>query len=174
MEATGMSLNTRESFNEVLAFYSDMVYRLAFSRVGNSFDAHDVLQEVFLRYIRSDKTYTDEEHRKAWLITVTINCSKSLLMSSWNKHVSDEELDENKGDYDKSIRQIEMNSTVYKAVMELSPKYRTVIHLFYYEDLPINKISQVTGLSENTVKTQLARARKILKEKLEGVDFDDI
>lgn len=174
MEVTDMSLNTRDSFNEVLMHYSDMVYRLAFSRVANSFDANDIVQDVFLRYVRADKTYTDEEHRKAWLITVTINCSKSMLLSSWHKRRSDEELNENQGTYDKAIHDIEQHSTVYKAVMELPVKYRTVIHLFYYEDLPILKICEVTGLSENTVKTHLLRARKLLKDKLKGVDFDDI
>ena len=70
---TELSLVTRESFDEVMRKYADMVYRLAYSRVGNTHDADDILQEVFLRYIKADKTYNDEEHRKAWLIKITIN-----------------------------------------------------------------------------------------------------
>ena len=69
---TELSLRTRESFDAVMRKYADMVYRLAYSRVGNTFDADDILQEVFLRYIRADKTYNDEEHRKSWLIRITI------------------------------------------------------------------------------------------------------
>ena len=59
---------------ETVRRYSDMVYRLAFARTGNTADAEDVYQEVFLRYLRSDPQFTSEEHRKAWLLRVTINC----------------------------------------------------------------------------------------------------
>ena len=62
---TELSLRTRESFDAVMRKYADMVYRLAYARTGNTFDADDILQEVFLRYIRAEKTYNDEEHRKA-------------------------------------------------------------------------------------------------------------
>ena len=51
---------------ETVRRYSDMVYRLAFARTGNTADAEDVYQEVFLRYLRSDPQFTSEEHRKAW------------------------------------------------------------------------------------------------------------
>jgi len=53
---------------ETVRRYSDMVYRLAFARTGNTADAEDVYQEVFLRYLRSDPQFTSEEHRKAWLL----------------------------------------------------------------------------------------------------------
>ena len=64
---------------ETVRRYSDMVYRLAFARTGNTADAEDVYQEVFLRYLRSDPQFTSEEHRKAWLLRVTINCAKSFM-----------------------------------------------------------------------------------------------
>ena len=82
---TELSLRTRESFDAVMRKYADMVYRLAYSRTGSTFDADDILQEVFLRYIRADKTYNDEEHRKAWLIRITINCTRSFASSAWNR-----------------------------------------------------------------------------------------
>ena len=65
--------------------YSDMVYRLAFARTGNTADAEDVYQEVFLRYLRSDPQFTSEEHRKAWLLRVTINCAKKLHAAPWRR-----------------------------------------------------------------------------------------
>ena len=68
---------------ETVRRYSDMVYRLAFARTGNTADAEDVYQEVFLRYLRSDPQFTSEEHRKAWLLRVTINCAKKLHAAPW-------------------------------------------------------------------------------------------
>ena len=57
-------------------------------------------------------------------------------------------------------------SEVYRAVMSLPQKYRTVIHLFYYEEYSIKEISAITGSRETAVQTQLFRARKKLKEIL--------
>lgn len=169
-----LSLITAQDFEKVLERYNKMVYRLAYSRVGNYHDANDIMQDVFLRYIKADKTYNDEEHRKAWLIKITINCSKTMLTSGWNRHRADEELEDNlQGSPDKQLESIETNNAVLNAVLSLPEKYRTVVHLFYYEDLPVTKISEFTGLSESNVKTQLCRARGLLKEKLKGVEFSE-
>lgn len=173
-EITGLSLVTREDFDGVMRKYADMVYRLAYSRTGNPTDAQDVVQDVFLRYIRADKTYNDEEHRKAWLIKITVNCSKSLLTSAWNRHRSAEEQDENRGECDSRFDEIDTKSEVYGAVLALPVKYRTVIHLFYYEDMSVAQIARATGAGESAVKSQLSRARAMLRESLKGVEFDDI
>ena len=75
--------------NEVIEKYKDMVYRIAFSYCRNRSDADDVFQEVFLRYFRKSPVFENAEHEKAWLIRVTVNCSKSVLMSPWRKHEVD-------------------------------------------------------------------------------------
>ena len=64
---------------QVLNRYSEMVYRLAFSWTKNRCNAVDILQDVFLRYIRENRAFESEEHRKAWLIRVTVNRCKDLL-----------------------------------------------------------------------------------------------
>lgn len=167
-----LSLCTKESFDEVMRKYADMVYRLAYSRVGNSTDADDVFQEVFLRYIKADKTYNDEEHRKAWLIKITLNCSKSFLTSAWNRHRDFEEPDVNEGAEDENIRKTETKSDVLNALLKLDTKYRTAIYLHYYEDLSVAQIAKATGSTESAVKARLSRGRAMLKELLEGVEFD--
>lgn len=169
---TELSLCTKESFDAVMRKYADMVYKLAYSRTGSTFDADDILQEVFLRYIRADKTYNDEEHRKAWLLRITINCTKSFLTSAWNRHTDYEEPDPNVGAEDPALRAAETKSDVMKALMSLPEKYRTAIYLFYYEDLSVAQIAKTVGTSETNIKTRLSRGRELLKEKLEGVEFD--
>lgn len=169
---TNLSLRTRESFEAVMRKYADMVYRLAYSRVGNTHDADDVLQDVFLRYIKADKTFNDEEHRKAFLIKVTLNCSKSFVTSAWKRHTDFSEPDENIGSEDSRLRKLEERSDVLEAVMKLGDKYRTAIYLFYYEDMSVSEIAKITSSSESAVKVRLNRARAMLKEMLEGVQFD--
>ena len=140
--------------------YSDMVYRLALTRTKSKENSEDVYQEVFLRLYRKLPKFESEEHEKAWLIRVTINCSKNLLNSSFFKNTTnlEEEISfENKERHD-----------IYYAVQSLSLKYRTIIYLYYYEGYRINEISKILKINENTVKTRLSRAREDLKQKIEG------
>ena len=162
-----LSLRSREDFEQVLERYNKMVYRLAYARTGNVQDAEDVLQEVFLRYIRADKTFNDEEHRKAWLLRVTVNCSKTLVTSSWNRRRSDEETDDNSfGTDDRQFERWDRSSVVLEAVRSLPEKYRVVVHLFYYEELTVEEIGRITGSGLSAVKTRLHRARNMLKDIL--------
>lgn len=59
-----------------------------------------------------------------------------------------------------------IDNTVMQAVSKLPPKYRSCVHLFYFEELSIREIAQVTEQTQSTVKSQLHRARKMLKEML--------
>ena len=172
-----MSLNAGESFEQVMEFYMPMVYRIAFSRLGSAHDAEDITQDVFLKYFRAGITYNDEEHRKAWLIRCAINCTKTLVTSAWFRHrASDEGLD-NMAESDDALGSdgcldaIEQKNAVMQAVMQLPEKYRTVIHLFYYEDMSVAQISAATGIREATVKSQLSRGRDMLRPLLKEVDF---
>ena len=86
-------LNKNEFLEQTIEKYSNMVYRLAMARTRNIETSEDVYQEVFLRLAKKMPEFESEEHKKAWLIRVTINCSKSILNSSFIKHRAD--LDEN-------------------------------------------------------------------------------
>lgn len=157
------SLRTDDDIERVFHQYADMVYRLAFSQTQNRNDADDVFQEVFLRYMKRTKPFESAEHEKAWLIRVTINCCKKLWNSAWFRHTV--ELD------DSLALEMPEENEIYHSLQQLPKKYRTVIHLFYYEDMPVAQISRILGVKESAVRTQLTRARNLLKTKLKG-DFD--
>ena len=144
--------------------YADTVYRLAFVRTKNKSDSDDILQEVFLRYIKVWKKLQSEEHVKAMLIRITINCSNSLLTSSWFKKTSS--LDETMPYFDNNN-----DGEILKAVMNLPQKYRTVIHLYYYCGYSVNEIGEMLNIKTATVKTHLSRARETLKQNLKRDDF---
>ena len=74
-----------ETIASVVREYANMVYRLAFAQVRSRSDADDIFQEVFLRYVRNALVFQSEEHRKAWLIRVTINCAKKHWASLWRR-----------------------------------------------------------------------------------------
>ena len=144
---------------ETVRRYSDMVYRLAFARTGNTADAEDVYQEVFLRYLRSDPQFTSEEHRKAWLLRVGARCAADVLRAPWRRR---------EGPLDDGLPAPEPpgEGGVVEAVLALPAKYRTAVHLYYYEELSVAEIAAVLGKSEGAVKSRLFRARALLRRYL--------
>lgn len=157
------SLRTDDSVEKIISKYSNMVFRVAYARTNSSHDAEDIMQDVFVRYIKNKPCFENEEHEKAWFIRVTINCSKSLLTSSWFRRTT--ELKDNIPDDKMSVCLAE-ESEVYYAVMSLPKDMRTVIHLYYYEDYKVKEIAEILKRSESYVKSILMRARKKLKNTL--------
>lgn len=157
------ALRTDAAIENILKKYADTVYRIAFVRVKNSSDAEDITQEVFMRFIKRDPVFENEEHEKAWFIRVAVNCSKTLLLSPWRTRRSDTEKDVPVFDTEKS--------DVWYAVSSLPEQMRVVIHLFYYENMSVSEISAATGKSVSAVKTALHRSRQKLKEILTEEEF---
>lgn len=165
-----MSVKMNLSAEALIEKYSDMVYRVAFSRTQNVSDAQDITQDVFLKYIKYIKagnSFSDEEHCKAWLLKVAVNTGNTFVTSAWNRHrASLEEV----GDVAAETK--EDRGEVYEAVMAIPEKYRVVVHLFYFEELSIKEICKVLKMSETAVKSRLHRARELLKEKLKGAQYE--
>lgn len=154
---------------DILNRQGNKVLRAAYSYLKDMSEAEDVYQEVFLKLLEDTIVFESEEHEKAWLIRVAINLCKNRFKSFWRKRTT--ELDNNI--LFAPEEDIAGGIDVFNAVMALKPKYRTVIHLFYYEDYSTSEISILTGWSESTVRTSLHRARKILSGSLEGVVLND-
>ena len=157
-------LNRDEDIRETIEKYADMVYRIALTRSGSRENAEDIFQDVFMKYSQKSPKFQNEEHKKAWIITVTINISKNFVNQAWNKKTVT--LDENINFETKE------ESEVFSIVCELPDNYRTVIYLFYYEGYKTKEIALMLKTKEGTIKTWLSRARQALKEKMEG-GFED-
>jgi len=162
-EVLQIEANSLEDCSLAFELYADMVYRLAFARTGSRHDADDVLQETFFRLMRRKPAFYDEEHRKAWLLRVAVNCANTLLRRSHNIVPLT----------DGQTAEMKEKSEVYDAVMALPANYRTVIHLFYYEKYRVLEIAEIMEIPESTVKTWLRRAREQLREKLKG-EYPDV
>ena len=149
---------------EVIDKYSDMVYRIALTRSGSIENAEDIFQEVFMKFSEKKPKFRNKEHEKAWLIRVTINLSKNIKLSAWNKKVV--ALTENI-----QYKTKEKNN-IFEIVQQLPQNYRTVIYLSYYEGYKVKEIADIMKKREGTIKSWLYRARELLKEKIEG-GFED-
>lgn len=159
------SYGTGDVVTEALLKYSDMVRRICFMYLRNREDVEDVFQEVFLKLLQTDTVFESEEHRKAWLCRVTINKCKDLCKSFWRRNtvsIDDKEIPFEDG----------AESEVMHAVLALPKKYKDVIYLFYYENYSAKEIAKLLNQKENTVYSNLHRARNLLKHKLGGSDYE--
>ena len=148
----------RDSPEAVIRRYSDMVYRLAFARTGNRGDAEDLYQEVFLRYLTKAPAFTSEDHRKAWLLRVAVNCANRFHTAPWRRRT--EPLSEAL-----SVPAPE-GEDLWEELRRLPERDRTVLHLYYYEDMTTEEIAKLLDRNPATVRSQLLRARAKLKKLL--------
>ena len=155
--------------NTAIEKYGDMIYRIAVNQMKNRTDADDIFQEVFIKWMQHHEQMQNSEHEKAWLIRVTLNQCKSALGSTWNKRKAEWSQEvENTMVYED---QIEEGSDLDEVLNTLPERYRSVLHLFYYEELSISEIGNVLQEKESTVRTRLTRARRKLKSMLKGVEL---
>jgi RNA polymerase sigma-70 factor (ECF subfamily) len=140
--------------------YLKTVYRVALGYVKNSHDAEDITQNVFFKLYKRQDEFISAEAEKAWLIRVAVNESKDLLKSAWFNKRS--ELDES------LVVSENSDLEIYEYVKKLKPKYRTVIYLYYYEGYSTKEIAEILKTPLSTVKMQLQRSRKYLKEIIES------
>ncbi len=159
------------AFAELFERYKRLVYKTAYLMLGDSAEADEALQEVFVLVYKSLASF--DPHKGAfttWLHRITINY---CLGRRRKRRVLTEPLEE--------ARLMQSNETlevgllksaerqeVRRAIMALSEKQRAVIILRYYWDLPYNEIAQVLAIPVGTVKSRIDLALKTLTLKLSG------
>ncbi|MBQ4339317.1 MAG: RNA polymerase sigma factor [Clostridia bacterium] len=153
---------TSEEFRIAVSRNSHRLFLIAFSFTKSTYDAEDIVQNVFLKLWKYDKEFADREHIDKWLTAVCVNESKNCIKSVFRSFQNIEDCQLASPDCFGDSSQQEL----FNAVMELPKKYRTAVHLFYYEDLPIKEIAELLGVKESAVKTRLSRARTKIKERL--------
>ena len=137
------------------------VYRIAMMMLNNASDAEDAVQNIFMKYIEKGIVFADEEHEKAWFITVTKNYCKDQLKAYWNRQVDMGEIPET------PMPEEEEEGELIEQIKKLPDKYQEVIYLYYYEEYSVKEMAQMLERHESTIQTQLAAARKKLKKFIE-------
>jgi RNA polymerase sigma-70 factor (ECF subfamily) len=135
--------------------YASMMLRCAYAYCGNRADAEDIIQEVFIKYMKHLPDFKDSNHERAWFLRVTINTSKDYVKSFWFRRT--EAIDEN------IPYEYEEEKEIWDVVQKLPPKYRSIVQLFYQEGYSVKEISKLLKLKESTAGTRLSRARALLK-----------
>ena len=149
---------SRQAFEQLVDEYSDMIYRIAYQNLRSSYDAEDIMQDVFLSLLKSNAGFSDNTHIKAWLIKVTVN--KCIDFKKSARYRTTVTLDEQAARYDSE------ELGVMDEIFKLPEEDRNIIYLYYYEGYTIAEIAQILGKKQNTVNSKLQRARKKLQSLL--------
>ncbi len=161
-------------FGELVRRYQDPVYGMAARLVSGPDDAQDVAQEVFLRAYRGLEGFKGEAKFSTWLYRVTYNLCMDWLRRSArpDRRATGIEkagsIPDGRVSLEGSLVDREQKEDVRRALDALQEKYRTVLVLLYYQDMSYEQIAAILDVPLKTVETRLYRARKMLRERLEG------
>lgn len=165
---SGCLAGDRRSQKELYDKYSGKMYAVCMRYMGNADDAQDILQDGFIKVFKNLDKFRGEGSFEGWMRRIMANTAiEQLRKKKLNFSTSDKE---EQLEY-KSPGAVDNLSEkdLLKIVSELSPGYRTVFNMYVVEGYGHKDIADIMGISEGTSKSQLARARMILQEKVKAL-----
>ena len=162
------TLRSEEISRFYLAHYP-AVYRLCMSFLKSPHEAADAAEETFLKWLEWSGDPGDKRFGEPWLIVTAGNLCRNILKRRRKFPSEDIDTAYSLTAPDTTQRDREL----LEAVMALPDKYKTAVFLFYYEDLTVEEISKVTGQRKTTIRSQLTRARQMLRSALGGDNYEE-
>lgn len=150
---------TRDSFAELIREHKVPMYRLAYGILKNQADAEDAVGETVMKAWECLHTLRDADKFRPWIMSITANEAKKIYRNRKRIDLTEDAGSKSAGQYDR-------HDDLWEIVLSLDEKYRTVIILYYYEELKIREISDVLKITEGTVKSRLSRAKDRLRVML--------
>lgn len=159
-----MNLCTRtgKDIERIYKQYVDMIYRVCFMYLKNKQDTLDAVQTTFIKFMEYKGEFHNEEHIKAWLLVTSGNICKNNLKHWWHHKVTFDEEIEGSVEFD--------SNELLGFVLSLPKKYKIILYLYYYEGYKTKEIASMLKINESTIRSQLLKARMLLKQKL-GEDY---
>ena len=175
-----LQANEDAAYDELVRVYSTSIYHVAYRMLGDTADASDTVQEIFLKVFRNIGGFKGEAALKTWIFKIAF--SEILNRLRWWKRrhrYTTLSLDESPngnapgagvadaGPTPEEVLQAkERETAIQQALWRLSQEHRSIIVLRDIEGFSYNEIADVLGISMGTVKSRLARARADLKKSL--------
>ena len=170
------------SFMKLYKMYEKYLYSLCFNYVQNPHDALDLVQEIYIKVFKNIDKFDTDMPFHPWIRKISVNTCLNFTRTiknnviSMNASISDSD-DEitledtflSKEDVLEDVINSETKNIIKRYLNEMQEEYRMVIILRYYEELSYNEIAEIIGKPLGTIKTEIYRAKAILKKKLEKV-----
>jgi len=173
-------IGNRQAFAELVNRHKDNVYTLALKICGNPEDAEEVAQDSFIKVFRSLKSFRFKSSFPTWLYRIVYNTAITRVRQNKTDVLKIEDFPVDAVDFlretiDDQYAEMEYNKALLSfALQKLNPDYRALISLHYYQELSIDEIATVSGLSRSNIKTRLSRARSRIKEIINGVTEKEV
>lgn len=150
--------------------FAAKMYGICLRFVKNEMEADDLLQEGFIKVFENLKNFRNEGSIEGWVRRIIVNTAINYIKKNVVFH---QEVDiENIGEFeiieDSAISKLSMEDLL-KMIQDLPDGKRMVFNLYTFEGYAHHEIAEIMGISVNTSKSQLAKAKKILQEKLKNV-----
>jgi len=164
-----------EHLAAIMEEHGEYCLRVAYLYVKDWAIAEEIVQDVFFSYYRQQDRFEQRASLKTYLVKITVHKSHDYLRSWKNKrHLLLEKLHigASKQTPETMLLAQDERATITKALFELPITYREVVILYYYQELKVKEIADILPCAENTVKTRLHRARKMLQERLANSEWE--
>ncbi len=157
-----------EAFEQLYYLYSQSSIRTAFLMTKNRHTSEDIVQETFVKCYQKLKELKKPEMFKYWFYKMLIrNCWRHANKAKEQILVGNIPEKDAGISLDDVVETIEMTKEIDSALSMLSQDHRTVIVLYYYNNMSIKEIAKTIGCFEGTVKSRLYHGRNQLKKKME-------
>lgn len=182
--------NDEEAYNQLLRHHEAYLYQICYNYTRNKEEALDLLQEVFIKIFRGLRTFDESRPLLPWLKRIAIN---TLINQSNKNRLTETSLDGNWSEENENNQnsnpqsylaaatnteeQVIENDTrniIDKLIVELPEAYRLVLTLRYNEDMSYDEITSALDLPLGTVKNNIYRARKMLRQKMQACELLEV
>ena len=160
-------MTEKDKFCEYIREHENAMYALALSILNNQADAGEAVSESVFRAYKNLDTLKNKKSFKPWILRIVHNTAVEMI----RKNERMIPMDEIPVTTDNSSQDLTAKLALRDAVAGLKQPYRTLVVLFHYEDFSTARIAQITNTNIVTVRKQLSRARKMLREILKE-DFN--
>lgn len=169
--AVRCQLGEREAFDELIRRWA-MPLRRYVGRVAGNADADELVQDIWLRVLQGIGRLQDPAKIRAWLFGI----AHRRLMDRFRERYAepleaDTSADELASESINPDRELEARE-LERGLEQLPPPERAVLSLFYLEELSLTEVAQVLAVPVGTIKSRLFRARKLLRQQLNGESHD--
>ena len=161
-------------FEEIVNLYQRDLVNFHYRFTGNRYEAEDLAQETFIKVYKKFGTLKEPDKLKNWLFQIARNTVIDFFRKNKNKPFAlDSAILENipettTVDYQERVANIEVSKELEHCIDQLVKEGRAIIKLLYYEGFSYKEIGELLHINQNTLKSRLHRARKILLASIEA------
>lgn len=157
-----------KAFTQIFLDLENELYKIAKTRLVNEADIQDAIQETMIETYKSIRKLKDINKFKKWVFKILINKCNKIYKKKYKNDVSIEEYNLDNFMLLNNYKDMEDDMDFYSLLKDLKYEERIIIILYYMEQYTIPEIKEIIKMNENTIRTNIFRARQKIKDSFKG------